>query len=451
MDPETQLPGQVQSVRQDRAAGPGRPLEQAGLGLGQTHQVVAAVGGRPQHHLGPAGRQHFHGLRHHRGREVGDVAAPEQNGAETRGKAPGEGPGHAFSQIRPLLGEEVCARRRQAAKKGLSPRGAEGHGQAHFRHSGHFFQDIQEKAVIKLSGLLRGQGGAETGFHLSRARFLGKYDEQGGHGVSYAIKGRLEGVTSRFPGHASHAPGGAGQEAAIPDCAALSPQPVMSLILPVLNEAPMLAGALSNLPRTPDLEIILVDGGSTDASREVAARFPHVRWLSAPRGRGAQMNAGARVARGDLFIFLHIDTVLTTDHLAALRRAVLDPRVGAGAFELRLIPPTPFLRFIAWGANWRSRLFRLPYGDQALFVRRDLFFTLGGYSHRRPEDLDLVIRLRRLTCLRLLTPPVSSSGRQWLQHGNLHTSGYHWVFLILHLAERLFTRRWGMKGPLCSG
>ena len=225
----------------------------------------------------------------------------------------------------------------------------------------------------------------------------------------------------------------------------------MSLILPVLNEAPMLAEALSNLPRTPDLEIILVDGGSTDASREVAARFPHVRWLSAPRGRGAQMNAGARVARGDVFIFLHIDTVFTTDHLAALRRAALDPRVGAGAFELRLIPPTPFLRFIAWGANWRSRLFRLPYGDQALFVRRDLFFTLGGYSHRRPEDLDLVIRLRRLTCLRLLTPPVSSSGRQWLQHGNLHTSGCHWVFLILHLAERLFTRRWPSLGELRVG
>ena len=138
------------------------------------------------------------------------------------------------------------------------------------------------------------------------------------------------------------------------------------------------------------------------------------------------------------------------EHLAALRQATLDPQVGAGAFELRLTPPIPFLRFITWGANWRGRLFRLPYGDQAIFVRRDLFLALGGFAHRHPEDLDLVLRLRRLTRVRLLTPPVSSSGRRWLKHGNLRTSGYHWAFLIRHLAERLLTRRWPPVGQLFS-
>jgi rSAM/selenodomain-associated transferase 2 len=227
-----------------------------------------------------------------------------------------------------------------------------------------------------------------------------------------------------------------------------APKPAISLILPVFNEAPILGQALSGLPRTSDLEIILVDGGSTDATREVAEGFPHVRRLTAPRERGAQMNAGARLARGELLVFLHIDTVLTSDHLAALRRTVRDPRVGAGAFELRLMPRTPFLKFISWGANWRSRLFGLPYGDQAIFVRRNLFFALGGYAHRRPEDLDLVIRLGRVTRLRLLTPPVSSSGRRWLERGNLRTSAYHWLFLIRHLAERLLTRRWVDRGEL---
>jgi rSAM/selenodomain-associated transferase 2 len=241
-----------------------------------------------------------------------------------------------------------------------------------------------------------------------------------------------------------------GQPAGITEFSTRRLKPVISLILPVLNEAPILAGALSNLPLAPNLEILLVDGGSTDATREVAGRFPHIRWVSAPRGRGVQMNAGARVARGDFFIFLHIDTVLTSDHLAALRQAAGDPGAGAGAgaFELRLTPPTPFLRFIAWGANWRGRLFRLPYGDQAIFVRRDLFLAMGGFAHRRPEDLDLVLRLRSLTRLSLLTPPVSSSGRRWLERGNLRTSAYHWAFLIRHLAERLLTRRWVNRGEL---
>jgi len=248
-----------------------------------------------------------------------------------------------------------------------------------------------------------------------------------------------------------HPVAGPGHPAGITGVSSQGAVPFISLILPVLNEAPILAGALSGLPQAPDREIILVDGGSTDATREVAAGFPHIRSVSAPRGRGVQMNAGARVARGDIFIFLHVDTVLTTEHIAALRQAAGDPGFGAGAFELRLTPPTPFLRFIAWGANWRSRLFGLPYGDQAIFVRRDLFLALGGFAHRHPEDLDLVLRLRSLTQVRLLTPPVSSSGRRWLKQGNLRTSGYHWAFLIRHLAERLFTRRWPPMGELFSG
>jgi rSAM/selenodomain-associated transferase 2 len=252
-----------------------------------------------------------------------------------------------------------------------------------------------------------------------------------------------------FPGCNSQASDG--QTAELPEISALTPPPVISLILPVLNEASILAEALSALSRAPDPEVILVDGGSNDATLKVVARFPHVRRLTAPQGRGAQMNAGTRVARGDFLVFLHIDTHLGPEHLAALRRVARDPEIKAGAFYLKLVPPTPFLKFIAWGANWRSRLFNLPYGDQAIFVRRDLFFDLGGFAHQRPEDLDLVIRLRRLTRLRLLNPPVSSSGRQWLEHGNLRTSGYHWVFLIRHLAERLLTRRWPKMGKLWVG
>jgi len=224
--------------------------------------------------------------------------------------------------------------------------------------------------------------------------------------------------------------------------------PRLSIILPVLNEAPLLAATLARLPAAADLEIILVDGGSADGTWEVAARYPQVHRLRAPRGRGCQMNAGASKARGGLLVFLHADTVLAAAHLAALRRAAADPTFVAGAFELALAPPLPALRCIARAANWRSRLLGLPYGDQVLILRRELFQALGGFAHRRPEDLDLVIRLKRFTRLRLLRPPVFSSGRRWLEQGYFATSRRHWWALARHLAERAFTRRWPALGEL---
>jgi rSAM/selenodomain-associated transferase 2 len=218
--------------------------------------------------------------------------------------------------------------------------------------------------------------------------------------------------------------------------------PTFSIILPVYNEARVLGKTLSGLPEAAEVEIIVVDGGSTDPSREVAANFPAVRLLQVPKGRGRQMNAGARAARGEFLVFLHADTSLGPAHLAALRRAAADRTFAAGAFELVLTPPLPALRFIAWGANRRARVFGLPYGDQALILRRDLFEKLGGFCQRRPEDLDLVFRLRRCTRIRILTPPVASSGRKWLQHGYFQITLKNWLFFACHLAERILTRRW---------
>ena len=226
------------------------------------------------------------------------------------------------------------------------------------------------------------------------------------------------------------------------------PSPTFSIILPIYNEARVLGETLAGLPAAPDLEIIVVDGGSTDSTKEVASRFPLVHLLQTPPGRGGQINAGARAARGRFLVFLHADTSLGPEHLDAIRRAAVDPGFSAGAFELRLTPPLPALRFIAWGANRRARIFSLPYGDQALILRRDLFEKLGGFSQQRPEDLDLVIRLRRYTRLRILSPPVPSSGRRWLHQGYFHTTLENWLFFAYHLAERTFTRRWPERGEL---
>jgi rSAM/selenodomain-associated transferase 2 len=223
-----------------------------------------------------------------------------------------------------------------------------------------------------------------------------------------------------------------------------------SVIIPAFNEAQILGGTLSHLPVAPDLEIIVVDGGSTDTTLQVAAGFPGVKMLSAPQGRGSQMNAGALASSGRFLVFLHADTQIAPEHVNALRTAAADPEFHAGAFELKLTPAVPALRFISWGANRRARLLGLPYGDQVLIIRRNLFFALGGFTHRRPEDLDLVVRLRGRTCLRLLSPPVASSGRRWLKSGYFHTTLKNWLFLARHLAERALTSRWPEQGDIMS-
>jgi len=227
----------------------------------------------------------------------------------------------------------------------------------------------------------------------------------------------------------------------------------ISIIIPVLNEGTTLRETLASLPRGPDLEIILVDGGSTDDTLAVAADFPEIKVIAAPHGRGCQMNAGALASSGEWLVFVHADTHFRREHLRSLRRALADPAFAAGAFELALRPPVPALRLIAWGANRRARALGLPYGDQVLMVRRPLFLSLGGFAHRRPEDLDLVLRLRKHTRLHLLIPPVSSSGRRWLTQGYLSTTLKNWLDLARHLAERAFTSRWSEVGDLklCGG
>jgi rSAM/selenodomain-associated transferase 2 len=221
-----------------------------------------------------------------------------------------------------------------------------------------------------------------------------------------------------------------------------------SIIIPVVNEARTLGGTLSCLPGDPDLEVIVVDGGSTDGTLKVAAGFPAVKILRASRGRGSQMNAGALASSGEFLVFLHADTQLTGEHLRSLRTAAADPEFHAGAFELMLTPMVPALKFISWGANRRARFLGLPYGDQVLIIRRDLFFSLEGFTHRRPEDLDLVLRLRPHACLRLLSPPVASSGRRWLEKGYFRTTLNNWLYLTRHLAERVLTSRWPDKGDI---
>jgi len=208
----------------------------------------------------------------------------------------------------------------------------------------------------------------------------------------------------------------------------------LSIIIPVLNEAATLSQTLDALQdRAADPETIVVDGGSTDRSVEIARKYtPHV--FSSARGRGTQQDAGARRAQGDVFVFLHADTCLPAGYARHIRQALVDPHVVFGAFLLTINPSTPFLNGIALAANLRSILFRLPYGDQALFVRRSAYFRTGGFAPWPiMEDVDLVRRLNRIGGAKLIRKPVKTAARRWEKERPVFATFRNWWLMIRYL------------------
>jgi rSAM/selenodomain-associated transferase 2 len=186
--------------------------------------------------------------------------------------------------------------------------------------------------------------------------------------------------------------------------------------------------------RFPGAEIILVNGGSTDATATIGARSPQVRLLSSPRGRARQMNEGARAARGDVLLFLHADTLLPDGALAAVGAAVGDPGVVAGRFDVRFDNPRPVFRMIAWFMNQRSRRSGISTGDQAIFVRREVFEALGGYPDiPLMEDVELCRRLKRRGRLAALRLRVTTSSRKWEREGAVGTILLMWALRFLYM------------------
>jgi rSAM/selenodomain-associated transferase 2 len=191
----------------------------------------------------------------------------------------------------------------------------------------------------------------------------------------------------------------------------------LSIVVPVLDEARRIGEHLAALRRVAGVdEIVVVDGGSHDGTLDVVRRVPAVRALTAPPGRGTQLNAGARAACGDVLLFLHADTTLPSDAGAWIAGALADPGVVAGAFRVHTVADAgpgwlaPLLRL----ADLRSRVTRFPYGDQAVFVRRDAFDRVGGFPDQPlMEDVELARRLRRVGRIRTVPAVVQVSGRRF--------------------------------------
>lgn len=198
--------------------------------------------------------------------------------------------------------------------------------------------------------------------------------------------------------------------------------------------------ALGALPgRT---EIIVVDGGSGDRTREIAARHPAVGTvLNAPRGRARQMNAGAAHAVGDVLLFVHADTRLPRDAAAAITGALADPRVSGGNFRLVFEGGGMFSRVlgVVYAVQRRSGIF---YGDSAIFVRSDLFRRLGGYPDQPVmEDFEMARAIARAGRAVCLGGPAITSSRRWRRSGIVRTVTswvlVRWLYQLGVSPERL--------------
>jgi rSAM/selenodomain-associated transferase 2 len=196
----------------------------------------------------------------------------------------------------------------------------------------------------------------------------------------------------------------------------------ISIIIPVLNEAKQLPKLLDIQNAASGVEIIVVDGGSQDETVEIALA-KGVKLVQSEAGRAIQMNTGAEIATGDILLFLHADTQLPDQFDLMIRETVSNPTTIAGAFELKIDADLPGLRWIERGVNWRSRFLQMPYGDQAIFLRRDVFKKLGGFPELPiMEDFEWVRTLRQHGTISIVPASVITSGRRWQKLGVLRTA-----------------------------
>jgi len=218
-------------------------------------------------------------------------------------------------------------------------------------------------------------------------------------------------------------------------------KPDISIIIPVLNELGTIQTALEHLENHSTgkiIEIIVVDA-DPDATTLEAIHFKNASGLqiktdTSGRSRGIQMNRGAELASGPVLLFLHADTLLPEGAINAIMSTLQDPHIVGGAFDLGIRSSRWGYRIIENVANARSRITRLPYGDQAIFLRRDYFHMIGGFS-RIPimEDVDIMRRIKkRGDAIQIIGMRVQTDPRRWEKEGLVFGTLRNWVLMVLY-------------------
>ncbi len=222
----------------------------------------------------------------------------------------------------------------------------------------------------------------------------------------------------------------------------------LSIIVPTLNEAQCIVATLESLRdlRRRGHEVVVVDGGSGDATPALAQGHADRVMTSAP-GRAEQMNAGARAVAGDVLVFLHADSRLPEDADHLILKGLAASGYAWGRFDVRIAGAHPLLRLVEIMMNLRSRLTRVCTGDQAIFVRREVFFAIGGYPRLElMEDIALSARLRRLSRPLCLRERCLTSARRWENQGVLRTIALMWWLRLQYacgVAPKRLARAYG--------
>ncbi len=200
---------------------------------------------------------------------------------------------------------------------------------------------------------------------------------------------------------------------------------LISVIIPTLKAGKVLAAAIHSARQDKNVELIVADGGSTDDTLEVA-EANGATIVNSSQGRAQQLNAGASVAQGECLLFLHADTVLPFGYARFVRQTCAQRQFCAGAFRMAFDATSHSLRLVESGTAIRSRLFQLPYGDQGLFLRREIFEQIGGFpTNRRMEDYELVTMLRQRGRIAISDLPALTSAAKYLQDGVIRTVWKH--------------------------
>jgi rSAM/selenodomain-associated transferase 2 len=207
----------------------------------------------------------------------------------------------------------------------------------------------------------------------------------------------------------------------------------ISIIIPTLNEAGNIKEAITSSQLSNNTEIIVVDGGSKDETLLIAKSLG-VKVIISPPGRANQMNIGAMAATGEILLFLHADTRLPTNFDEMIRTTLAKPGIVAGAFALQINAPNWGLRLVEFGVKWRSHLWQMPYGDQAIFLTQEVFQKVGNFPQIPiMEDFALMRKLKSIGKIYLLPTPVITSPRRWLKKGILQTTILNQIIILAYL------------------